>query len=51
MPFAYKVAAGTNIIKKTMESFCNPSSKVSALIDLHGYDVWPALAAVEADWD
>ena len=34
-----------------MESFCNPNSKVTALVDLHGYDVFPALAAMEADWD
>ena len=42
-----EVAGGTDIIKKTMESFCIPTAKANALIDLHAYDGSTALAAVE----
>ena len=42
-----QVAGGTDIVKKTMNAFCIPSAKASALIDLHAYDGFPALAALE----
>jgi len=45
-----KVAGGTDIFKKTMQAFCVPTSKATALIDLHAYDGFPALAALEVPW-
>ena len=45
-----KVAGGTDIVKKTMQAFCVPTSKATALIDLHAYDGFPALAALEVPW-
>lgn len=42
-----QVAGGTDIVKKTMSAFCIASSQATALIDLHAYDGFPALAALE----
>lgn len=43
-----QVAGGVDIIKKTIQAFCVPSSKVSMLVDMHAYDSFPALCALEA---
>lgn len=45
-----EVAGGTDIVKKTMQAFCVPTSKAMALIDLHAYDGFSALAALEVAW-
>lgn len=42
-----KVAGGVDIIKKSLQSFVNPKAKANVLVDLAGYDGWPALAALE----
>ena len=47
-PTCLQVSAGTDIITKTVQAFCNPSSKATAIIDLHAYDGFSALAALQA---
>ncbi|CAK9021468.1 Uncharacterized protein SCF082_LOCUS15362 [Durusdinium trenchii] len=41
------VAGGTDILKKSMASFCIPTSKLSMMIDMHAYDGWPAMFCLE----
>lgn len=42
-----EVGAGTDILKKTVASFCVPTSKTNVLIDMHAYDSFPAFYALE----
>ena len=42
-----KVAAGTDIVKKPLESFAVPSVSTTILLDGVAYDGFPALAALE----
>ena len=42
-----QVAGGTDILKKSMASFCIPTSKISMMIDMHAYDGWPAMFCLE----
>ncbi|CAK9076606.1 Uncharacterized protein SCF082_LOCUS36896, partial [Durusdinium trenchii] len=42
-----QVGAGTDILKKTVASFCVPTSKTNVLIDMHAYDSFPAFYALE----
>ena len=45
-----EVAGGTNILHQTMQSFLPASVATCIVIDLHGYDGWPALSALEDSW-
>ena len=42
-----KVAAGTDIIKATLNSFCPATMSTRMILDLVTYDAFPALAALE----
>ena len=42
-----KVAGGVDFIKRTLSAFSIPTSKQTFLVDLYGYDAYPALACVE----
>lgn len=44
-----KVAGGTDMVRKTISSFLPEKASTCVLVDLHGYDAWPALAALEVD--
>lgn len=45
---AHQVAGGCDFVRRTLASFLPESSSTCVLIDLLGYDAWPALAALEA---
>ena len=47
-PTCLHVSAGTDIIAKTVQAFLNPASRATAIIDLHAYDGFSALAALQA---
>ena len=47
---ATKVAAGTDIVKKSLESFAVPSVSTTILLDGAAYDAFPALATLEDSW-
>ncbi|CAK9067885.1 unnamed protein product, partial [Durusdinium trenchii] len=42
-----QVAGGTDFVKKTLGTFLPDSVSTTLVIDLHCYDCWPALAALE----
>ena len=42
-----KAAGGCDIVLKTLQAFEVPSVKATLMVDMHGYDGWPALATVE----
>ncbi|CAK9101906.1 Uncharacterized protein SCF082_LOCUS47637 [Durusdinium trenchii] len=42
-----QVAAGTSMIHRSLESFMPSTVSTIVLLDLHGYDAFPALAALE----
>ena len=42
-----KVAGGCDIIRKTLSAFVPESVQTCLMVDLHCYDCWPALAALE----
>ena len=42
-----KVAGGVDFIKRTLSAFSIPTSKSTFLVDLYGYDAYPALTCVE----
>ena len=42
-----KVAGGCDLIRKTMSAFVPDSVQTCLMVDLHCYDCWPALAALE----
>lgn len=46
--FRIKVAGGTSILHKTIQAFLPPSVGTVLMVDLHGYDGFPALMALEA---
>lgn len=46
-----QVGGGCNLVRKTLAAFLPPTAKHTVLLDLHGYDGWPALAALEAQGD
>lgn len=46
--FRIKVAGGTSILPKTIQAFLPPSVGTVLMVDLHGYDGFPALMALEA---
>ena len=43
-----EVAGGTSIIHKTLQAFLPATVGTVLLVDMHGYDGCPALAALEA---
>lgn len=45
---ASKVAGGTSFIRETMAAFNVPTSKTKLVVDMAGYDCFPALSALEA---
>ncbi len=45
-----EAAGGTSILHQTMRTFLPPTVCTCILVDLHGYDGWAALAALEALW-
>ena len=45
--FSGKVAGGTSILKRSLQQFLPSSVATTVLVDLHGYDAWPALATLE----
>ena len=42
-----QVAGGTDIVSKTLAAFCPQSMSTKVVIDIVGYDTWPALAVLE----
>ncbi|CAJ1448824.1 unnamed protein product [Effrenium voratum] len=42
-----QVAAGTDIVKKTLDAFSVPTVATTVLLDVHGYDAFPSLCALE----
>lgn len=42
-----QVGAGTSFIQKTLEAFQVRSVKTTVLVDMYGYDAWPALACLK----
>ena len=44
-----EVAGGTDMVRKTISAFQPEKASTCVLVDLHGYDTWPALAALEVD--
>lgn len=42
-----EVAAGTHFIQKSLEGFKIENSKTTLLVDMYGYDSWPALACLQ----
>lgn len=46
--YSAKVAGGTSIIHKTLVAFLPPSVTTVLVLDMHAYDGFPALAALEA---
>ena len=46
-PFECEVSGGTDFVKKTIAAFTYPTCKHTILVDCHGYDGCPALAALE----
>ena len=42
-----KVGGGTDIIHKTLSAFLPESVSTCLMVDLHCYDCWPAMAALE----
>ena len=44
-----EVAGGTDMVRKTITAFLPDKASTCVLVDLHGYDAWPALAALEVD--
>ena len=44
----HKVAGGCDFVRKTLTSLVPDSVKTTVLVDLLGYDGFPALAALEA---
>ena len=42
-----KVAGGVDFIKRTLSAFSTPTSKQTFLVDMYGYDAYPALACIE----
>ena len=43
----FQVAAGTDIVKKTLDAFGVPTVATTVLLDVHGYDAFPSLCALE----
>ena len=41
------MAGGTNFVRKSLEAFQVPTMKCTILVDLFGYDAFPALATME----
>jgi len=41
------VAAGVSFVQKTLDSFNIRSSKTTLLVDMFGYDGFPALASIQ----
>ena len=41
-------AGGTSIIHKSLQAFLPASVATTVLVDIHGYDGFPAIAALEA---
>jgi len=48
---ALEVCGGTSIIHKSLQAFLPQSVATTVVIDMHGYDGFPALAALEASWE
>ena len=44
-----QVAGGCDFVRKTLAAFVPDTVSTVLLVDLHAYDAWPALAALEAD--
>ena len=44
-----QVAGGCDFVRKTLAAFVPDTVGTVLLVDLHAYDAWPALAALEAD--
>ena len=44
---SFKVSGGCDFVRKTMDSFKPATASTCLIVDLHGYDCWPALAALE----
>ncbi|CAL1150425.1 unnamed protein product [Cladocopium goreaui] len=42
-----QVSGGCDFVRKTMDSFKPATASTCLIVDLHGYDCWPALAALE----
>ena len=45
--FGIEVAGGVSFIQKTLDSFNIRSSKTTLLVDMFGYDGFPALASIQ----
>ena len=44
---SFEVSGGCDFVRKTMDSFKPATASTCVIVDLHGYDCWPALAALE----
>ena len=44
---ARQVAGGSSILHKTIQATIPQSMRVTVILDIHGYDCWPAIATME----